>query len=223
MKRLLLTSHALGNRHSRKLFSKFLEEFPPRPIVGYIPNAQPNPNGARLRQKFSTLKRMGCNPVLIDLRFLKGAKLKKKLDEVDILFVGGGNTFYLLDMLRKSGFTKILPKLIKQGKGYIGSSAGSYVACPTIEAGTWKPNHSDRNFVGLKNLKALNLVPFLITAHFQEKYRPIITDASSRTKYPIAALYDTQAVYVRGNKYKVLGVGRKEYFNKFKSPGSTQR
>lgn len=220
MKRLLLTSHALGNRHSIRLFSQFIKEFPAKPTVGYIPNAQAHPDKARLKEKFLKLKRIGCDTVLVDLRVLKGPKLKKKLDEVDIIFVGGGNVFYLLNMLRKSGFTKILPKLIGQGKGYIGSSAGSYVACPTIEAGTWKPGRSDRNFVGIKNLKALNLVSFLITAHFEEKYRLIIADAASRTNYPIVALYDTQAVYVKGKKYKVLGAGRRESFNKFKSQGS---
>ena len=61
------------------------------------------------------------------------------------------------------------------------------------------------------------MYPFLITAHFGEKYRKIIIDAASRTKYPIVALYDTQAVYVKGNKYKVLGIGRREFFNRFKS------
>lgn len=223
MKRLLLTSNALGNRHSSKLVLKFIKEFPAKPLVGYVPNAQSRPDHARLKQKFSKLKRMGCDTLLLDLRLLKGAKLKKKLEEVDIIYVGGGNVFYLLNMMRKSGFTKILPKLVRQGKGYIGSSAGSYVACPTIEAGTWKPSYSDRNFVKIKNFKALNLVPFLLIAHFEEKYRSIINDAASRAKSPIVALYDTQAVYVKGNKYKVLGVGRKESFNNFKSQGIIQK
>ena len=220
MRRLLLTSHALGSQSSTKLVLQFIKEFPARSILGYIPNAQATPDRARLKEKFSKLKRMGCNPVLIDLKLLKGVKLMKKLGVVDIIFIGGGNVFHLLKILRKSGFTKILPKLLDRGMGYIGSSAGSYVACPTIEAATWKPSPSDRNFVKIKNLKALNLVPFLLTAHFEKKYRFIISDAASRTKYPIVALYDTQAVYVKGSKYKVLGTGRREFFNGFKSSES---
>ncbi|MEK6901511.1 MAG: Type 1 glutamine amidotransferase-like domain-containing protein, partial [Nanoarchaeota archaeon] len=93
-------------------------------------------------------------------------------------------------------------------------SAGSYIACPTIEAATWK--HQDRNRVGMTNFKALNLVSFLITAHFEEKYRAIVEQAAKKTKYHIVALTDRQAIIVRGNKIKMVGEGKKEYWNGFK-------
>jgi len=116
--------------------------------------------------------------------------------------------------MRKSGFDKLLPKLLEESKLYVGVSAGSYIVCPTIEAATWK--HPERNRIRLKDLTGLNLVPFLLTAHFEEKYRPILEKASKTTKYHIVALYDTQAVLVENSKYKIVGKGKKEFFNNFK-------
>jgi len=116
--------------------------------------------------------------------------------------------------MRKSGFDKLLPKLLEESKLYVGVSAGSYIVCPTIEAATWK--HPERNRIRLKDLTGLNLVPFLLTAHFEEKYRPILEKASKTTKYHIVALYDTQAVLVENSKYKIVRKGKKEFFNNFK-------
>ena len=130
------------------------------------------------------------------------------------MFVNGGNTFYLLKWARESGFDKVLSNFLRKGGLYVGVSAGSYIACPTIEAATWK--HQDRNRVGITDFTALNLVPFLITAHFEEKYRAIVDQTAKGTKYPIVALSDTQAVLVQNGKIKVVGEGKKEYWNGFK-------
>ena len=96
----------------------------------------------------------------------------------------------------------------------MGVSAGSYLVCPTIEQATWK--RADRNRWGVTDFKALNLIHFLIVAHFEEKYRVIVDVAAKRTKYPIVALSDKQAIVVDGKNIKVIGVGRKEYWNWFK-------
>ena len=104
----------------------------------------------------------------------------------------------------------MIKSFVKRGGVYAGISAGSYVACPTIEAAGWK--HADKNFIGLKNLKGLNLVPFLITAHFTEKLRPIIKKAAEKTKYKVIALTDKQAVLIRGRSKKIIGKGKRSMF-----------
>lgn len=156
----------------------------------------------------------------VDIKDMKSAQLERVLRDRDIIFVNGGNTFYLLKYVRESGFDKLLPKLLGEGKIYIGVSAGSYIPCPTIEAAVWK--NPDRNKVGLKDLTGLNLVPFLITAHFEEKYRAIVEKASRNTKYPVVALRDTQAILVDGNNYKLVGKGEKEFFNGFTERSKTK-
>lgn len=133
------------------------------------------------------------------------------LKNIDVIFVFGGNTFEYLDRIKKTGLDKMIKSFIKRGGVYLGLSAGSYVACPTIEAATWK--HADRNTVGLKDLRGLNLVPFLITAHFEEELRFIIEEAAKNTKYQVIAMADNQAVLVKNKSTKIIGSGKKNIFN----------
>lgn len=64
------------------------------------------------------------------------------------------------------------------------------------------------------DFRALHFIPFLIVAHFEEKWRKIIDSAAKNIKYPLVALTDQQAIVVNGKKYRVIGVGRKECWNK---------
>ncbi len=144
--------------------------------------------------------------------FQLNRKIKKNdLKNIDVIFVFGGNTFEYLDRIRKTGLDKIIKNFVKKGGVYLGLSAGSYVVCPTIEAATWK--HADRNIIGLKNLKGLNLVPFLITAHFEERLKKVIEKAANKTNYPVIALTDKQAILVKGDNKKIIGIGKKNIYN----------
>lgn len=150
----------------------------------------------------------------IDIEGKNEENLRLLLQGIDIVSVQGGNTFYLLKQMRLSGFDKVVKDFINQGKIYIGVSAGSYIACPTIEQSTWKKKASG-NF-GLTDLTALHLVPFLIFAHFKEEMRGLVEKGVASTKYPLVALSDTQAVLVEDGKWKVVGEGKREFFNGFK-------
>ena len=134
-----------------------------------------------------------------------------ELEDIDVIFVFGGNTFEYLDRIRKTGLDKLIKHFVKRGGVYLGLSAGSYVVCPTIEAAGWK--HADQNVIKLKNLRGLNLVPFLITAHFREALRPTIKRAAQRTKYQTIALTDQQAVLISGKRKQIIGGGKKHVFN----------
>ncbi len=150
----------------------------------------------------------------IDIEGKNEEELRVLLHDKDIICVQGGNTFYLLKQARLSGFDKVVKELVSQGKIYIGISAGSYIACPTIEQATWK--HKASGDFGVTDYNALNFVPFLITAHFKEEYRPLIEKGSKSTQYPVVALCDTQAVLVEDGKWKIVGKGKREFFNNFK-------
>jgi len=145
----------------------------------------------------------------------QGVNVPKKnisfFQDIDVVFVMGGNTFEYLKRLRKTGLDKAIKNFVKRGGVYVGLSAGSYVICPTIEAASWK--HADVNTTGLKNLKGLNLVPFLLTAHFKQELRPLIKKAAEKTKYEVIALTDRQAILVKGTQRKIIGNGRRNIFN----------
>ncbi len=215
MKTLLLTSSGI-TENIRDIFISRLSKPVDKTKLSFITTAAygEEVNPVWLEEAKNQLRSHGLKNIEdLDIRDKNQNELNSILSDKDIIFMNGGNTFYLLYWIRKSGLDKLLPKLLDEGKFYVGVSAGSYVACPTIEAAGWK--HVDKNKVGLTDLTALDLVPFLISAHFEESYRQIINDAAKTTKYPIVALYDGQAILVEGNSYKIVGENKKEFFNGF--------
>ena len=155
----------------------------------------------------------GINILEQNITFFQLDRKVKKDDSknIDVIFVFGGNTFDYLYRIKKTGLDKMIKAFVKRGGVYLGLSAGSYVVCPTIEAASWK--HADRNVIGLKDLRGLSFVPFLITAHFEEELRPIIEKAAKNTKYQVIALTDKQAVLVKGKSKRIIGSGKKNIFN----------
>jgi len=84
----------------------------------------------------------------------------KLAEDSEAIFIGGGNSFVLLHYLQKSGIMPIIREKVTSGIPYIGTSAGSNVACPTIKTTNDMPIHEVENF------DALNLVPFQINPHY---------------------------------------------------------
>src|SRR6266480_3106886 len=90
------------------------------------------------------------------------AALQKAVEETDAIFVGGGNTFRLLKALQDLDLIEAIRRKVGSGAPYIGSSAGSNVAGPTIKTTKDMPIVQPRSF------DALGLVPFQISPHFQD-------------------------------------------------------
>lgn len=61
-------------------------------------------------------------------------EIEAKLDEYDIIYMCGGNTIYLLQQLQQTGSFDLIKSKVLAGKPYIGTSAGSIVACTKIPA-----------------------------------------------------------------------------------------
>ena len=78
----------------------------------------------------------------------------------EAIFIGGGNTFRLLDRLHRTGLLAILRERVASGTPYIGASAGSNVACPTLKT------TKDMPIVQPPSFDALGLVSFQISPHF---------------------------------------------------------
>ena len=84
------------------------------------------------------------------------------IEQTDAIFVGGGNTFRLLKALQDLDLLDAIRRKVKAGAPYIGSSAGSNVAGPTIKTTKDMPIVQPRSF------DSLGLVPFQISPHFQD-------------------------------------------------------
>jgi len=142
----------------------------------------------------------------IDIAVAIGDELERALVDKDIIYVQGGNTFYLLHHARKSGFDKIVKKLVENGVIYVGVSAGSILASPTIQVAAWKGG--DVNEVGITDLTALGLVDFDIFVHYDKSHDEIIKEALLTTKYPLKIIDNNQAVFIKDNIVEVVGASQ---------------
>ncbi|MFH1089122.1 MAG: Type 1 glutamine amidotransferase-like domain-containing protein [Candidatus Uhrbacteria bacterium] len=130
--------------------------------------------------------------------------LTSQLSDYGIFYVCGGNTFYILDRLRKTGVIQVLLDSMIKNKLYVGSSAGSIVMCPDVEiAGVGFDG--DKNEIELKDLKGLNRVPFFIMPHYDDYEREILENFSHEKNKSVVALTDQQAIFVEGDKFVLLG------------------
>ncbi len=110
----------------------------------------------------------------------------------------------MLNAARESGFDSLVKEPLERGALYVGASAGSYIVCPTIEMATWK--HQDvYGHYGVDDLKGLNLVPFLVTAHYIPEYESIISEKIKTSKYPVKILTDTQALFIVDGFVSLVG------------------
>jgi len=85
---------------------------------------------------------------------------KRSVEEAQAIFIGGGNTFRLLKALYDFDLLAVIRQRIDEGSPFIGSSAGSIVACPTLKTTKDMPVVEPRSF------DALHLVNFQISPHY---------------------------------------------------------
>ena len=76
---------------------------------------------------------------------------------------GGGNTFRLLHEMQRRGWLKKVERAVRKGAPYIGWSAGSNLACPTIRT------TNDMPIIEPQSLSAMGLLPFQLNPHYTER------------------------------------------------------
>ncbi|CAN5280231.1 Type 1 glutamine amidotransferase-like domain-containing protein [soil metagenome] len=129
--------------------------------------------------------------------------VRAALKEAGSICVGGGNTYYLMNQIRLSGFEKAIKECLGLGAVYVGSSAGSIVAGPDIET-----NLDDRilpemtDFSGMK-LTDVSVRPHWTSTHFEERYKEEIPLLYQK-KNKIILLNNKQYLRVDDESYQIV-------------------
>lgn len=174
--------------------------------VAFIPNAadiyDPHP---WVEEDRDALVGLGFRVEDVDLKMCHGDELERRLSESDIIFVAGGSASYLLEQAQLSGFMFIARELVRAGKVYVGSSAGSMLAGPDIEM----DKVYDEGDFGktLSSYVGFGLVDFVVLLHADRpEYRLYLERAEWEygEGRKFIRLNDTQAIVVTDDGMRFL-------------------
>lgn len=158
-----------------------------------------------MNSEIEAIEKVGFIVDRIDLSVLTPKDLEGSFSGCDLFWVGGGNTLYLLQEVRKSGFDKYVTKKILDGIPYVGVSAGSIILGPDLEFELYASRTPE-----LTSYEGLNIFPFAPYVHFdaewtKELYKDILKFSLENNKSFIT-LRDNQFIYVTGKKWQVIDV-----------------
>lgn len=114
----------------------------------------------------------------------------------DGYYVCGGNTFYILDRLRKTGLIELLKREIREGKPYIGVSAGSIIAGKDIEIAGWGIN-GDENDIGLSDFSGMNISNETIFPHYTMENEVEVLDFERQRGKNVIRLEDGNGIFYK--------------------------
>lgn len=206
--KLFLYSLALSPRQAQHL-TQLIGKEPGDITFALIENAAdviPNSNewlgGFRMM-----LESNGYQLERFDLRDWKDQKdqLRQQLLSKDVIWLGGGNTFYLRWILKDTGVDKVIQDFVRNGKVYAGWSAGAVVAGPTLkyfESMDDTGQSPEMIFDGM-NLTDTVVVPHLDNKEFAEDAR-IANCHLLHDGYQTITLKDDQVLLIDGGKFQVL-------------------
>ncbi len=159
MRQLLLSSSRVGDsaylQSALEAIKSFSEQITGK--VVFVPYAAVTMHfDSYYQMVVDALKPIGIQPEPFHMAIDKPALL----DETELLIVGGGNTFALLQRLQQESLLELIKRRCFQGMSYIGWSAGSNICAPTI------CTTNDMPIVQPQSFKALELLPFQINPHY---------------------------------------------------------
>ena len=127
-----------------------------------------------VREEMRRLAGMGFRVTALPLAGASGEAVRAQLGCARLVFVAGGNAFHLLYHATLSGFTELVPPLVRAGAlVYVGMSAGAHLATPDLLPGVsedtrWKAPD-------LATTEAMELVSFSVLTHYGDPARGQIT------------------------------------------------
>jgi dipeptidase E len=150
------------------------------------------------------------------------ADARQAVERAEVMFVGGGNTFRLLKALYDNRVLDLIRARALEGMPYIGSSAGSNVAGPTIRT------TNDMPIAEPPSLKALGLVNFQINPHYLdpdpsskhmgETREQRLREYLEENETPVVALREGCMLWVEDGRVELRGITGARLFKRGVEP-----
>jgi len=187
--KIFLTSNA------GRVIDKIMPKLPKKPqdleVLFVTTAGNPYPEKPWQDEDRKSLTMNGFSLIDYDLEGKTKDEVRQAVDKSDVIIVEGGNTFYLLKYARESGFDKIIREQKDGNKVYIGVSAGAYIATPSVEPTEWK---REKKHYDITDLTGLDLVPFMIFAHYTDEYKDLVEAERKKLKYDLVTIRDEEVV-----------------------------
>lgn len=126
---------------------------------------------------------------------------EEELNRFDVIYVCGGNTFYLLHRVRETKFDKVIMDFTSSGKVYVGVSAGSVLAGPNINV---RNLYDDDNDLEIKDFRGLNITNITVIPHYTEEAKEKIQQIKEDTECEVITLTDSQALLIIDSDIKII-------------------
>lgn len=115
----------------------------------------------------------------------------KAIEEAEAIMVGGGNTWKLLYTVYENDLVEAIQEKVDNGVPYVGWSAGSNLACPTLMT------TNDMPIVEPISFRALELIPFQINPHYMDA-NPNGHNGETREQRLLEFIEANKKMYVAG-------------------------
>lgn len=211
-----ITNNELADEFERLVGKKFAEM-----NISFLPTAAFSEPGRKdwLINDLYRLQERGATVDIVDIAQLPRDELYDRLAWSDVIFVGGGNTFYLSYWMDKSGMFEMLPELVKT-RVYAGISAGSMVASATVRASLqisenehlFDESYNEFGPDARSSTKTLQWTDFAFRPHLNSSHFPNVTEEkiqeiTDRLGVTMYVVDDNSAVKVDGDNVEVVGGG----------------
>ena len=155
---LLSNSRLYGHGYLEHVWDVLAEFVRGRHTIHFVPYA------LRDRDSYTSNIQMALQPLGVEVIGLHTARdPRSEVEEAEVLFVGGGNSFRLVKTLQELDLLEPVRRRVQQGDlSYIGSSAGTNMACPTMRT------TNDMPIVQPPSFESFGLIPFQINPHYAD-------------------------------------------------------
>lgn len=154
----------------------------------------------------------GCVPVDLPELARAGSARRRAAEDLlasDVVYLAGGNTFYFLHHLWRSGLRSVIREFAARGGVLVGMSAGAHLLSPHIELAGYPPFDRDENEVGLprNRFAAIGVVDFELFPHYRHspRYRRALAAWSRRSGRLLYACRDGGGLVIEGDRVRTVG------------------